>query len=51
MPIQTLTHHEDYVAFILPLKVLSAEDESCREERIFDAMFGLTSDSQSLQCA
>lgn len=37
-----LTHHEDYVAPILHLKVLNAEDESCRAEWIFDAMVGLT---------
>ncbi len=37
-----LTHHEDYVAPILHLKVLNAEDESCKAEWIFDAMVGLT---------
>lgn len=37
-----LTHHEDYVEPILHLKVLNAEEQSCRAEWIFDAMVGLT---------
>ncbi len=37
-----LTHHNDYVAPILHLKVLNDGDDSSRAEWIFDAMVGLT---------
>lgn len=37
-----LTHHDDYVAPILHLKVLNDGDDASRAEWIFDAMVGLT---------
>ncbi len=37
-----LTHHDDYVAPILHLKVVDSESDPARAEWIFDAMIGLT---------
>ena len=39
-----ITHHNDYVAPLLRLKVANGDDESCNSEWIFDAVIGLTED-------
>jgi len=39
-----ITHHDDYVAPLLRLKVISADDDSIASEWIFDAVIGLTKD-------